>query len=184
MGLVRDTYTEGGLSWSTLLVVFEMKTGSRTNSKTGATRKTQSSQPARTLADKHKHTSPYTTDMKDGATVYLHPRLQGARYGANVLSASMPLRRYVPVAVVSGARVEMSVVDRSNLFVSPEAGLTDGFAATVAILVAAVSCGSHALGWEPTLVADDEFPTQWGDAEITNLLPPFGHHTFRPFSRC
>ena len=119
-----------------------------------------------TIVGKHKHTSPYTTEYKEGSTTYLNPRLQAARYAANVLSASTPFRRFVPAVVVRGTRVEMSVLDPSNITVSPETSSAEGFEVLVAVLIAATSCGSHALGFEPSFVADTEFPSKWDDVQV------------------
>ena len=162
----------GGLDWRSILLALEFKDTAKTaQEKAESTMSSGRSHHVSTIVEKHKHTSPYTTEFKEGSKTYLNPRLQAARYGANVLSASMPLRRFVPAVVVRGTRVEVSVVDPSNICVSPEANSAEGFEILVAILIAASSCGSHALGFEPSFVADTEFPTKWNDAMLEDFQP-------------
>lgn len=172
MLLMRGTTLAQALEWSRILVVFEMKSGlSKSSSKVTTDRKTTSSLPASTIADKYRNTSPYTTKLKDGHKPTLHRRMQGAGYAANVLSASMPFRTSVPIAIVTGLRVELSVLDHANVFTGPELAPEHGFRALVALIIASTTCGSHALGFEPSLVPDDQYPSQWGDITLQGILP-------------
>ena len=90
--------------------------------------------------------------------------MQPTCYPLRFLFVASPQSRWF-----EGLALNSASLNPSNVLVSPEMGSADGFATLVSLIIAATSCGSHALGFEPTLVADDQFPSEMGDSLIEGL---------------
>lgn len=143
-----STFKSPQYQWGDCVFVFEVKAG------------TFNAPPRDLQLEKYRLKHPLSTPIDVRSKEPSDPphQVQAARYGMGPTSTLAPIRRFTLVALIEGYFMRLLYVDHSCILISRPCNYIEEPSYFVSLLLAITKCGSHALGFEPAFVDDDDYP--------------------------